>query len=593
MRYILSILFCVLFMSLHLNVTGMFAESYILFYISFVGILLFLPFLKGNNNTIRLKADANLIVAFLVISLLVRIFIQGNTYGTFQLYAITICWLLFFVFTTLFKTSKHIEKSVFWFVIVSVILEIVFGFGQLFGWLDNYNAHFRLGGSFGSPSAYSAYLSVISPLILSVLLTYKRVKKADNLYYLLIICFIFILYLLFVSASRGAWLACILGCLLVLNNKYSLLQKLKQKLDTPIKKTVVVVCVSAAILAGGYWLYQVKANSAFGRILVWKVTAITPHDNLVWGNGIGYFEANYGKWQADYFAKNGGTEAERYVADYVTCAYNEFLEIALEQGIVGLLLLVLLFYLAFRSKRKTQNPLVVGAKASLVAVIVLMFVTFPLKNIPILLYLVFCLSVIFKNSQKAQRTKRTHFFKIIILIVGLLIAIAGLRNIYGYYLLQKGQRLALTNQVEKSIEIYENVADILCDDGVFHSFYGTALAKTKQYEKSTAELEKAIQKLSNPSTYILLGNNYKELKQYKKAEQAYLVVINMIPNKLYPKYLLAKLFIETGDNEQAEKWATEILAIKEKVPTTAAKEIKQEMEVFLLSKNNVEPLKTE
>ncbi|MDR0603313.1 MAG: hypothetical protein LBG80_03310 [Bacteroidales bacterium] len=57
--------------------------------------------------------------------------------------------------------------------------------------------------------------------------------------------------------------------------------------------------------------------------MVWKVTATTPHNNLLCGNSIGFFEANYGKWQSAYFADNGGTEAERHVADYVTCAYNE------------------------------------------------------------------------------------------------------------------------------------------------------------------------------------------------------------------------------------------------------------------------------
>jgi hypothetical protein len=41
------------------------------------------------------------------------------------------------------------------------------------------------------------------------------------------------------------------------------------------------------------------------------------------GNGFGAVEANYGKWQAAYFEKNGGTKAEIRVADYVTCAYNE------------------------------------------------------------------------------------------------------------------------------------------------------------------------------------------------------------------------------------------------------------------------------
>jgi hypothetical protein len=37
--------------------------------------------------------------------------------------------------------------------------------------------------------------------------------------------------------------------------------------------------------------------------------------------------------------------------------------------------------------------------------------------------------------------------------------------------------------------------------------------------------------------------------------------------------------------EEAEKWAREIVATKEKTPTTAAKEIKNEMEQFIKSRN--------
>lgn len=71
-------------------------------------------------------------------------------------------------------------------------------------------------------------------------------------------------------------------------------------------------------------------------ILVWKVTLSTPHPHasLLWGNGIGYFESQYGKWQADYFREKEGTEKERHIAGYVTTAYNEFLELGLEQGII-------------------------------------------------------------------------------------------------------------------------------------------------------------------------------------------------------------------------------------------------------------------
>ena len=119
------------------------------------------------------------------------------------------------------------------------------------------------------------------------------------------------------------------------------------------------------------------------------------------------------------------------------------------------------------------------------------------------------------------------------------------------------------------------------NNGTFHFYYGSALTQKQEYKAGAEELEKAIHKFSDPNAFILLGNNYKELGEFEKAKQAYLTAINMTPSKLYPKYLMAKLLIEQKNYGEAEKWAREILNTKEKVPTTAAKEIKEEMQVFL------------
>ena len=75
----------------------------------------------------------------------------------------------------------------------------------------------------------------------------------------------------------------------------------------------------------------------------------------------------------------------------------------------------------------------------------------------------------------------------------------------------------------------------------------------------------------------MLGNNYKKTAIFESAKKAYLNAVHSIPSKLYPKYLLVQLLMETSHYAEAYVWANEILLTKEKVPTTAAKEIKDEM----------------
>jgi large-conductance mechanosensitive channel len=470
-------------------------------------------------------------------------------------------------------------------------MEIALGFGQIFGWIENSDANFRLGGAFGNPGAYAGFLGVVAPLILSVVLDYNRNehdKKAENRYYLLIGCFVFTVYLLVISKSRGAWLACASGCLVVVNCRYLLFEKVKNRIKTVRGKIIAILSVILFLSAGAYVLYNFKADSAFGRILVWKVTVTTPHNNLLCGKGVGFFEANYGKWQSAYFADDGGTEAERHVADYVTCAYNEFVETLIEHGLIAVLLFIVIFVFVFVQKSKTLSPIALGAKASLYAMLILMFVSYPLKITQIYLYFIFCLAVIIHASPKWKiHVSCVRIIgKIAVISVVIFAVSGGLYNLYGYYHLRKGQEYVFSNRQDKGIKEYEKVAGILKNDGFFHFYYGSALAMMQQYEASIKELNASILTSSNPNSYILLGNNYKETGKTEEAKQAYLTVINMTPSKLYPKYLLVKLLISMSEYREAEKRAKEILSAKEKVPTTAAKEIKNEMEQFINSLKN-------
>jgi hypothetical protein len=576
MNIAVKIICFVLFIVLHLDLGGWFTATHAIFYASFATLVCLATTLSKNRNKLHLSRTGTALVTILCIILLLHLVIRGNIYGTYRIYIIIANWLLFFVFGILFSADRYLKEWCFYAIAASVAIEITLGFGQLFGWLPNNNEYFRLGGAFGNPGAYAGYLAVVSPLVLSVLLAYKRSRKTENLFYFLVVCFVFSVFMLLFSRSRGAWLACGLGCLLVLNDRFLLFRKTLDVLHTPVRKIIAIAVLLTTGSIGAYALYQFKADSALGRVLVWKVSASTPHGNRLWGNGTDYFEAGYGKWQSDYFATSGGTESKRYVADYVTCAYNDFLEIALEQGVVFLFAFVGLFIFAFRQKNREKSSLTSGAGASLAAIVVLMCVSYPLKITPIYLHLVFCFALLSVNTFKGVTYRLPAKFA----LTGASIAVvaAGWINLYGYYQLREGQRHVFSGQPKEGIIAYQKALPILKNNGLFHFYYGSALAQIEEYEHSVEELELSIRKSSNPSSYILLGNNYQKMNRWKEAEEAYKTVTYMTPNKLYFKYLLVKLYMDMKEYGEAEKWAQDILRSKEKVPTTAAKEIKEEME---------------
>ncbi|MDR2145082.1 MAG: hypothetical protein LBE91_01300, partial [Tannerella sp.] len=525
-------------------------------------------------------------VILITLWLFLQLVFRGNVYGTYIIYAVLTCRLLYFVFTSLFYYDKELIKWSLYAILLTAGIESVYGFGQLFGLIPNNNTVFQLGGSFGTPSAYASYLAVISPIVLYLLLSYKRIRKAENFYYAVLTGFVFILSLLILSKSRAAWIASSAGCLMVLNHRYLLLKKFLNLLKTPFRKVTAIMLSVILTVVGSVFLYQFKSDSAFGRLLIWKVIYHNaPSDNFLLGNGTGYFEAGYGKWQAAYFEKSGGTEKERYVADYVTCAYNELIEMLLEQGFLfTLILAAFLIYLYLKRFSRQISLLTCSAFASLTAVIILSFFSFPLKIIPVYLTMTFCITLILRD--KKQCMKINLFVKYCFIIGCIYIFGLAVFNLYGYSRLHEGQRQVFTGGINTGISTYEKALPSLKNNGFFRFYYGSALAQTGKTEESIEQLQLSIEKSSNPNSYLLLGQSFQKLKKYSEAETAYKTVIHMIPYKLYPKYLLTRLYMEKGDTVNAKNQAIEILETQEKVPTTAAKEIKDEMKKYLQEYEN-------
>ncbi len=61
----------------------------------------------------------------------------------------------------------------------------------------------------------------------------------------------------------------------------------------------------------------------------------------------------------------------------------------------------------------------------------------------------------------------------------------------------------------------------------------------------------------------------------------------MIPSQFYPNYLLAKLYDDYGQNQEAINMAKKILHKKIKIPSTAIEEIRLEMKNILNKHKNL------
>jgi phosphopantetheine adenylyltransferase len=77
--------------------------------------------------------------------------------------------------------------------------------------------------------------------------------------------------------------------------------------------------------------------------------------------------------------------------------------------------------------------------------------------------------------------------------------------------------------------------------------------------------------------YNVMGNNYKRMGEYVKAENNYIHASHIVPHRIYPFYLLAKLYVETGDTVKAKEMAHLVMTKEPKVQSTAVREMREEM----------------
>jgi tetratricopeptide (TPR) repeat protein len=114
--------------------------------------------------------------------------------------------------------------------------------------------------------------------------------------------------------------------------------------------------------------------------------------------------------------------------------------------------------------------------------------------------------------------------------------------------------------------------------------YAQVLSNIKEYAKSNKIIERAMQITCDPVMYYLMGRNYQAMKEYNQAEAAFLKAANLVPNRLYPWYLLTKLYDEMGLRDKVYETAVIVQTKEPKVQSPAVIEMREEVKK-LIDKN--------
>ena len=232
-----------------------------------------------------------------------------------------------------------LAAAVSWALMGWASVQAVWGMCQLFGLAPSGHALYALTGSFFNPGPYSGYLAMALPVCLHEYLCRQQTDPAGR--YAAALAGLLILCVLPAGMSRSAWLAAGVSCGWVYGRHRGWRQRLRafrQRKPGLFRGAVAGVC--AVVCLGGLGLYQLKPDSALGRLFMARMSARAVWAEPWTGHGAGSFAAAYGEAQEAYFAAGRHAAWEERVAGSPEYAFNEYLQAAVEGGIPLTLLLL-------------------------------------------------------------------------------------------------------------------------------------------------------------------------------------------------------------------------------------------------------------
>ena len=494
-----------------------------------------------------------------------------------MLFVFVVCCLLSFCLNR--KNHLSFPTIVTWVLIILGGMEAVWGLRQIYGLAVSNHSLYALTGSFYNPGPYSGYLAMIFPLCLYEWLNLKektgRTWAEQGKYYIALGVMLLILCVLPAGMSRSAWIAAAISGTWVYGMRVSWGSRLKE-FGRKYKKKLVLACIagSVIIIVAGYALFQLKATSANGRLFMWKISSMAIAESPVIGHGTGNFVSAYGRAQENYFANGEFSETEELVAGSPEYAFNEYLQVAMEYGIPFLLVvsLVIVFCLW-----KGSSEGRIGICGGVISFLVFSFSSYPMQipGFAVTFYLLLAACAIGRS-------------KVILFLFISMMALLGTyywkNNQYAackdWY---RSKMLYNIGAYQSAKEDYGKLYPELANRGAFLFEYGYSLHKLKEYDNSTRILEEAMAHSNDPMILNIIGKNYQALGDYEKAEEYLIRSTHRLPGRIYPYYLLAKLYAEPQYLQPEKlKYAAEIVLTKEpKVQSTAVREMREEVKKLL------------
>lgn len=408
-------------------------------------------------------------------------------------------------------------------------------------------------GSFLNPAPLGAWLALAMLVALRILL-YSRLTLIRKL-----VGWTSLLMMgsaLMVADSRAAYLSLGVGAVMIWMDRV--------RVRCSRRWAAMIVAILIVTLP----LYKYRQSSADARIFIWKVCAEMVKDNPLWGHGPQGVKRNYMHYQVSYLDTKGTAE-EKIQATDNGFAFNEGLRTCCEYGLIGLLLVGLVLFFAWRES-KSENPF----RHLLVAWLVFSCFSYPMSVFSLMTLFILtvgCLPDGATYKLHADKRKVAWFMGSF--------ALAGM----AYLCIYRDASRSLDYLIWKrdAEEKWQRYYPVLRNEKNFVSRYANTLFLNGEYETAVEPLYRLTRLAPTVEVFCNLGYCLQQKENTEGAEACFRYASSMAPGRIIPHYRLFCLYRSLKDKDRMKEEGQRILEMDVKIENERVRKTKKEVKFYL------------
>lgn len=488
----------------------------------------------------------------------------------------TILSLALICFCALYDIARHHEspanegkivKSVFLVGMIEVIVCLL----QSTKVMVSYNPFFAFTGSFSNPAMLAILLSVCIPIGVF----YARQSVAREKWLWSMATFSMGVCLLF-STSRTCILAVCASCIILFLRPTAVLSCLRHRMKSLFFFVVIVLPL--------LFLFMLKQDSTNGRVLIWTNAARMIADKPLLGWGANGFSAHYMLYQAAFFTKFPHSEYAD-LADNIAHPLSEYLLIAVDYGIAGLAVLLLVVFLLMRVMRRSKSKYRKLYLSVSMSIVVCSLFSYPFKMPFIWIVSAYLACTSLRTLCLGQVRYLGAPFLVVAVISLFFRFVCGIDNQWRWASLQDNPHQKMPDEILKE---YEFLYAELYHNSYFLYNYGAVLHQSGNFKESTQVLEECENLYNDYNVQMLLGDNFRQQGMAEDAVNKFSLAGRMIPCRFLPLYYEMETYMENGELDKAYRIANAILQKHVKVKNTPAVDKIRSQARLVIEKNKNE-----